>query len=154
MKTKNILKIIALLLFFISFTSYAQQIIPIKDITLKADGESDFILLKSNGDVFATNLKGTVEKIGKLNKNGNLTDNEGNLLAKIDKDGSVFDANNSKIVQILENGEMDNRDGRILSWTVDGKFFLQDDTFLQLDPVDKTMQKTSSFLIILMMTIR
>lgn len=154
MKTKNILKIIALLLFSISFTSYAQQIIPIKDITLKADGESDFILLKSNGDVFATNLKGAIEKIGKLNKNGKLTDNEGNLLAKIDKDGFVFDANNSKIVQILENGEMDNRDGRILSWTVDGKFFLQDDIFLQLDPVDKTMQKTSSFLIILMMTIR
>lgn len=152
MKTKNFFKIIAFLLFFICFTGYAQQIIPIKYITLKADGESDFIILKNNGEVYVINLEGLTEKIGILNKNGKLMDNRGNLLAKIDKEGFVTDAKNAELVQIRENGDLDNGSGKLLSWTTDGKFFLQEEKFLQLDPIDKTMRKTASFLIFLMMS--
>lgn len=151
---KKQVSIIALILLIMTITSCTEKTLPIHEFTIKANNSADFIVLKSNGDVHAFSMKGESEKIGVLSDNGELKDNEGQLLAKIDKEGFVYNADSKKMVQIHDNGDIDNGSGKNLSWSNDGKFSMQQgDKFLQLNPNDKNTRKTASFLTFLMMSL-
>lgn len=117
------------------------------------NGTADFITPNSNGVIHAFSMICEIEKVGILPTNGELKDNEGNLLPKIDTERVVYNDENQKMVQINAAGEIDNGSGKKLSWSANGKFsFQQGDKFLQLSTNDKTIRKTASFLAYLMLT--
>ncbi|WP_182204744.1 hypothetical protein [Gelidibacter maritimus] len=154
MKLRKRFSITTIILLFMMLTSCTDKTLPIKEFNINMNGSASFISLADSGEVHAFSMQGDSEKVGTLHANGELKNNDGKLLATIDEDGFVYDADTNKMVQINDTGDIDNGSGQYLSWSDDGKFSMQQGgDFLQLNPNDKDLRKSASFLIFVMMSL-
>lgn len=115
----------------------------IENLQLKATGDEEIIKLDADGQVWAFQ-----KKIGLLGSDGTLKDMDNKTIAHIDNDGLVY-AGDSKLGQLQDNGDMDNGSGIKLAWAEDGKLLVSEGQYLTIEPNDKKLRKTASFLFML-----
>jgi hypothetical protein len=130
-------------LFIFNLTAFA-QVLQIGKFSLKTTDGNEIISLNKNGEVTVNQ-----QVIGKLSKDGKLTDTSGKTMAAIDDSGLVTDGDKTNYGLIDKNGNASNGSGRQLGWTKDGKFKLSDKDSLTISPNKKKFYQTASFLIML-----
>jgi hypothetical protein len=77
----------------------------------------------------------------------------GEIVAKIDRNGTVKNANGEKIMQISDDGKFKNPAGDELKWDEEGIMYFSKDQHLSIYPYDKNLRKTASFIFVLYITI-
>lgn len=139
---KEILGAIIISVFLLSSFASAQSL-KIGNFSIKADGETEIISVKKDGEI---EVNGVL--IGVLQKDGKLKDTNGKIIAEIDKTGKVI-ANGKPLGIVNKNGEYDNGSGKKISWTQGGKFNFSESKYATISPNNKKFHQTATFLIFL-----
>ena len=140
---KKIPGFVVITLVFLSLSASAQNL-KIDNISIKANGQTEVILLKKDGQII---MNGS--PIGVLTSDGKLKDLNGKTAVEIDKQGKVIIDDPKMHLTINKDGEIDNGSGKKISWTKDGKLNISDNDFITISPNKKKFRQTAAFLMAL-----
>lgn len=136
--TNALFAILVSVIFSSAFVS--AQSLKIDNFTIKTNGGTDLISVKTDGKVSVNG-----EQIGVLQKDGKLKNKQGETIAEIDKSGKIT-AKQKPLGIVNKFGEYDNGSWQTIGWTQGGSFTLADKNSLTISPNDKKYHQTASFL--------
>lgn len=134
---------------FISFILMAcatkQDKLHLSDFEIKDENGITRLVVSKNGDI-----KMNDELMGVIKSDGNINDQNGELVATITADNTLQNKDVQKLVLIDENGQIDNGSGLFIEWTEDGEFLKgAEKTGITIAPVNKKSFQTASAILCL-----
>lgn len=101
------------------------------------------ISVKENGEISTIG-----QQTGKVERNGEIKDMAGKMIAKINDSNILVDAADKPLIKINENGEMDNGSGILIKWNEKGELIRGNEKagFL-IKPYNKNNLQTASIVL-------
>lgn len=120
------------------------QVLTIEPFTLFTEEGNEVITLQKDGTIRVFE-----ETVGRLLANGEIQNQEGGILATLDKDGVLKNSQQKMIGKILPDGSWDKGSGSLIHFIQAGIHSLENNFSLRLEPNNEKLYKNAGLLILL-----
>lgn len=94
------------------------------------------------------------EVAGSIDNAGTVKDKEGKVLAHLNQQGMLVDANEKTLIKVDEEGTLDNNSGMRISWSPEGKLMRgTEDAGMRLSPGNSNARRAASIVLFLYFSI-